>query len=73
MTSVLVGLTVFAVVFIRAISTVSETVALPAAMDTAAIVTLKLVRATGARRCRGNGKTESQVTLQAKPCRRADL
>lgn len=53
------GLTVFAVVFIRAVGTVPETVALPATMDTAAVVTLKLVRATGARSCRGNGKTES--------------
>lgn len=57
------GLTVFAVVFIRAIGTVSEAVALPAAMDTAAIVTLKLVRATGARSCRGEWKNRAESHL----------
>lgn len=41
---------VFAVDFIRAVNTVSDAVALPAAMDTATILTFKLVRSAGSRR-----------------------
>ena len=43
------NLTVFAVDFIRAIHTVPDAVALPAAMDTATIFTFKLVRSAGSR------------------------
>lgn len=46
-------LTVFAVDFIRTIHTVSDTITLPAAMDAAPILTLKLVRLAGLRRYRG--------------------
>lgn len=41
---------VFAVDFIRAINTVSDAIALPAAVDTATIFTFKLVRSAGSRR-----------------------
>lgn len=41
---------VFAVDFIRAVDTVSDPVTLPAAMDAATILTLKLVRSAGSRR-----------------------
>lgn len=41
---------IFAVDFIRTIHTVSDAVALPAAMDAAPILTLKLVRSAGSRR-----------------------
>lgn len=46
-------LTIFAVDFIRAIDTVSDTITLPAAMDAAAILTLELVRLAGLRSYRG--------------------
>lgn len=41
---------VLAVDFIRAVHTVPDTVALPAAMDAAPVLTLKLVRPAGSRR-----------------------
>lgn len=43
------NLTVFAVDFIRAVNTVSDAVALSAAMDTATVLTFKLVRSAGSR------------------------
>lgn len=46
-------LTIFAVDFIRTIDTISDTVTLPAAMDAATILTLKLVRLAGLRSYRG--------------------
>lgn len=46
-------LTIFAVDFIRAIDTVSDTITLPAAMDAATILTLELVRLAGLRSYRG--------------------
>lgn len=41
---------IFAVDFIGTINTVSDAITLPAAMDTAAILTFKLVRSAGSRR-----------------------
>lgn len=41
---------IFAVDFVRTIDTVSDSITLPAAMDTATILTLKLVRLAGSRR-----------------------
>lgn len=47
------ALTIFAVDFIRTIHTVTDTITLPAAVDAASILTLKLVRPAGSRSCRG--------------------
>lgn len=43
------SLTVFAIDFVRAIHTVPDAIALPAAMDAATIFTFKLVRSAGSR------------------------
>lgn len=43
------NLTVFAIDFVRAIHTVPDAIALPAAMDAATIFTFKLVRSAGSR------------------------
>ena len=60
-------LTVFTVEFIRAVGAVSHAIALPASMDTAAVITLELVRSAGASSWRGNGKNKDlRMTLQAK-------
>lgn len=42
-------LTVFAVDLVRAVNTVSDAIALPAAVDAAAVFTLELVRSAGSR------------------------
>lgn len=46
-------LTIFAVDFIGTIDTVSDAITLPAAMDAAAILTLKLVRSASSRGYKG--------------------
>lgn len=51
-------LTIFAVDFVRTIDTVSDSITLPAAMDTATILTLKLVRLAGSRSYRGREHQE---------------
>lgn len=64
-------LTVLAVDFIRAVHTVPDTVALPAAMDAAPVLTLKLVRPAGSRSCRGGGAGRVSQAIQADPERGA--
>lgn len=43
------NLTIFAIDFVRAIHTISDAIALPAAMDAATIFTFKLVGSAGSR------------------------
>lgn len=51
-------LTIFAVDFVRTIDTVSDSITLPAAMDTATILALKLVRLASSRSYRGREHRE---------------
>lgn len=59
------ALTIFAVDFIRTIDTVSDSVTLPAAMDAATILTLKLVRSAGPRSYKGRGHCGTEPASQS--------